>query len=195
MRRAGALDLAAAPTYMSPVPMEPIGRALQYDATDTVDAIEECYRRGWTDGRPVVPPVADKVADMLASMGLAPEHVVGEVPVRRRVLTAEHAAANAVMAGCLPEHFPVVLAAMEAFFEHDPNILHESCTKNFFSSANHHHRGLRSDRGAYVRMLGVPDFPYVVCPHPITNVGPTDLEARARQLAPGVRRLLLEGRR
>lgn len=48
---------------------------------------------------------------------------------------------------------------------------------------------------AYVRMLGVPDFPYVVCPHPITNVGPTDLEARARQLAPGVRRLLLEGRR
>lgn len=160
VQRARALDLAAAPTYMSPVPMEPIGRALQYDATDTVDAIEECYRRGWTDGLPVVPPVADKVADMLASMGLAPEHVVGEVPVRRRVLTAERAAANAVMAGCLPEHFPVVLAAMEAFFEHDPNILHEvsaatnapgwlilvngplrrrlglGCTENFLSSAN-----------------------------------------------------------
>ncbi len=46
-----------------------------------------------------------------------------------------------------------------------------------------------------LRVLGVPDFPYVVCPHPITNVGATDLEARARQLAPGVRRLLLGGRR
>ncbi len=44
---------------------------------------------------------------------------------------------------------------------------------------------------AYTRMLGVPDFPYLVCPHPITSVGPEDLEARARLLAPGVRRLLL----
>jgi hypothetical protein len=48
---------------------------------------------------------------------------------------------------------------------------------------------------AYLRMLGVPDFPYVVCPHPITNVGAADLEARARQLAPGVRQVLLEGGR
>jgi len=47
---------------------------------------------------------------------------------------------------------------------------------------------------AYVRMLGVPDFPYLVCPHPITNVGPAELDARARQLAPGVRRLLLDAR-
>jgi len=57
--------------------------------------------------------------------GLAPDHVLGEVPARRRVLTAARAAANAVMAGCLPEHFPVLLAAVEALFEHDPNIVHE----------------------------------------------------------------------
>lgn len=44
---------------------------------------------------------------------------------------------------------------------------------------------------AYTRLLGVPDFPYLVCPHPITSVGPADLEERARLLAPGVRRLLL----
>jgi hypothetical protein len=41
----------------------------------------------------------------------------------------------------------------------------------------------------------VPDFPYLVCPHPITSVGPADLAARARQLAPEVRRRLLDGRR
>ena len=46
---------------------------------------------------------------------------------------------------------------------------------------------------AYVRMLGMPDFPYLVCPHPITNVAPGDLDARARLLAPGVRTLLLTG--
>jgi hypothetical protein len=97
----------------------------RYEIDDSVDAIEECYRRGWTDGLPVVPATEDKVEAMLAAAGVAPGDVLGEVPVRRRVLTAERAAANAVMAGCLPEYFPVVLAAMEAFFEHDPNILHE----------------------------------------------------------------------
>jgi hypothetical protein len=89
------------------------------------DALEECYRRGWTDGLPVVPPTAERVEQMLDGSGLAPGHVLGEVPVRRRVLTAERAAANAVMAGCLPEHFPVLLAAIDALFEHDPNIVHE----------------------------------------------------------------------
>lgn len=47
---------------------------------------------------------------------------------------------------------------------------------------------------AYVEMLGVPDFPYLVCQHPITSVGPAELAARAEALAPQVRRLLLEGR-
>ncbi len=47
---------------------------------------------------------------------------------------------------------------------------------------------------AYTRLMGVPDFPYLVCPHPITNVDAGELEARARELVPQVSRLLLEGR-
>jgi hypothetical protein len=62
---------------------------------------------------------------MLDAVGLAPDFVLGEVPVRRRVLTAEQAAANAVMAGCLPAYFPIVLATMRVLFEHDPNCIHE----------------------------------------------------------------------
>jgi hypothetical protein len=100
-------------------------RAAEVDVAETLDAIEECYRRGWTDGLPVMPPTADRVDAMLAAAALPPGRVLGEVPARRRTLTAERAAANAVMAGCLPGHFPVVLAALEAFFEHDGNILHE----------------------------------------------------------------------
>lgn len=92
---------------------------------DSLDAIEECYRRGWTDGLPVVPPTADRVQAMLEAVGLEPGHVLGEVPVRRRALTAEQAAANAVMAGCLPAYFPIVLATMRVLFEHDPNCIHE----------------------------------------------------------------------
>lgn len=101
------------------------GAAPRHDVPATLDAIEECHRRGWTDGLPVVPPTEERVADMLDHVALAPDHMLGEVPARRRALTAELAAANAVMAGCLPAYFPVVLAAMEALFEHDPNIVHE----------------------------------------------------------------------
>jgi len=96
-----------------------------HDTPDPLDAIEECYRRGWTDGLPVVPPTPDRVSAMLDYVDLDAAHILGEVPVRRRILTAGQAAANAVMAGCLPEFFPIVLAAMQALFDHDPNSIHE----------------------------------------------------------------------
>ena len=46
---------------------------------------------------------------------------------------------------------------------------------------------------AYTRLMGVPGFPYVVCPHPITNVGTEGLEERIKLLAPQVAKLLQEG--
>ena len=46
---------------------------------------------------------------------------------------------------------------------------------------------------AYTRLMGVPGFPYLACPHPITNVGAEGLEERAREMAPGVARLLQQG--
>ena len=70
-----------------------------HSAPDPLDTIEECYRRGWTDGLPVVPPTPDRVSAMLDYVGLDRRRVLGEVPVRRRTLTAEQAAANAVMLG------------------------------------------------------------------------------------------------
>ncbi len=82
---------------------------------DPVDAIEECYRRGWAaDGLPVVPPTVERVREFLEYVGRDPDEVVGAVPERRREVTVGKVAANAVMAGCLPEYFPVVLAATEA---------------------------------------------------------------------------------
>jgi len=48
---------------------------------------------------------------------------------------------------------------------------------------------------AYTQLLGVPTFPYLVCPHPITNVNTMDLNTRATLLAPQVTRLLLTGER
>ncbi len=46
---------------------------------------------------------------------------------------------------------------------------------------------------AYTKLMGVPGFPYIVCPHPITNVGADGLDQRIQELAPQVSRLLQEG--
>jgi hypothetical protein len=86
----------------------------RHEAPGLLEAIELCYERGWTDGLPVVPPEVALVERMLAAGGLEPAAVVGRVPLRNRTLTAEKVAINAVMAGCRPEYFPVVLAAVAA---------------------------------------------------------------------------------
>lgn len=91
--------------------------SVHHEAPDGIEAIEYCYRQGWTDGLPVVPPTEELVAALLAAAGRPPEEVLGVVPERRRTVTVEKVAANAVMAGCLPPFFPVVLAAVEALLD------------------------------------------------------------------------------
>lgn len=84
---------------------------------------EEFFGRGWTDGLPVVPPTPERVQDMLAVLGEEdPELLIGYLAVRGRGVTLEKAAVNAVMAGCLPTYFPVVLAALEAMFDPEFNL-------------------------------------------------------------------------
>lgn len=86
-------------------------------AVDPVAAIEYCYSQGWTDGLPVVPPTEAQVAAFLTFLGRERDDVLGEVPERRRTVTVEQVMANAVMAGCLPEYAPVVVAAVEAMLQ------------------------------------------------------------------------------
>jgi hypothetical protein len=87
------------------------------EATDPLAAIEFCYQQGWTDGLPVVPPTEERVAACLAYLGRERDEVLGRVPERRRNVTVEQAVANAVMAGCLPEYTPVVVAAVQAMLQ------------------------------------------------------------------------------
>jgi hypothetical protein len=85
---------------------------------DESDVQEEFFDRGWTDGLPVVPPTPERVEAMLAAVGAdQPDTLIGFLGVRRRGVTLEQAATNAVMAGCKPEYFPVVVAALEAMFD------------------------------------------------------------------------------
>ncbi len=84
------------------------------DVDDPWEAIEACYAQGWTDGLPVVPPTQPLVDRMLAAGPWRSDHVLLFEPARGQSVTALKAAINAVMAGCRPEHFPVVGAALTA---------------------------------------------------------------------------------
>ena len=86
---------------------------------DDPDDQELFYAQGWTDGLPVVPPTAEKVAAMIAAGGRDGAESLGRMPPRMREATVEKIAINAVMAGCEPRAFPVVLAACEALLEED----------------------------------------------------------------------------
>ena len=78
------------------------------------DPIEAAFARGWSDGLPVVPPTPARVLRMLEGSARAPAEVVATVPPDYAECTVEKIAINAVMAGCLPEYLPVVIAAVEA---------------------------------------------------------------------------------
>ena len=83
---------------------------------DLLAAIDYCYDQGWTDGLPVVPPVVARVKAMLAADGRPADTVIARHPATGLDLSLHAAAVNAVMAGCLPEYFPVVVAVHRSTF-------------------------------------------------------------------------------
>jgi hypothetical protein len=88
---------------------------------DLLAAIDYCYDQGWTDGLPVVPPQVDRVHEMLAADDRPAETVIARHPATGLELSLHAAAVNAVMAGCLPAYFPVLVAAFEAMDRPDFN--------------------------------------------------------------------------
>src|SRR5262249_31185042 len=84
------------------------------EVSDPWECIEYCYRENMTDGLPVVPPTDERVEQFINAVGLPPDAKIAEIKERARVITLEKLAINAVMAGCLPEYMPVLVAAAEA---------------------------------------------------------------------------------
>ena len=95
------------------------------------DPHEVAHDRGWTDGLPVVPPTPLRVARMLTGTTRRPDEVVGSIPPNLVPCTVEKVAVNAVMAGCRPEHLPVVLAAIRAALQPGFAMHGLLCTLNF----------------------------------------------------------------
>ncbi|HEY1349077.1 MAG TPA: hypothetical protein VGF67_05575 [Ktedonobacteraceae bacterium] len=94
----------------------------RFELADPAEAVEFCYRQGWTDGLPVVPPTPARVSEFLAYAGRDPDEMLGTIPARNRVISAEKVAINAVMAGCLPNYMPVIVTAIEAMCQEEFNL-------------------------------------------------------------------------
>src|SRR6202012_2069751 len=90
-----------------------------YDVEDFAAAQEFYHANGWTDGLPVVPPTEAAVEACLEWALMPPAHLTGIEPVRAQPITAEKLAINAVMAGCLPMHFPIVATAWQALMKEE----------------------------------------------------------------------------
>lgn len=85
------------------------------EIADDFQAVNEAYiERGWSDGLPIVPPTIERVEAMLAWCDRPWHEPVAKIPPRWGEATPVRLAANAVMAGCLPEYFPLFLLAIEA---------------------------------------------------------------------------------
>ena len=103
----------------------PAAERLTIEGADTLEALDRMnavfLERGWSDAFPLVPPTLDRVERMLGGTRRARDEVVAVLEPGFGVGTVEKIAINAVMAGCRPEHLPVVLAAVQAVA--DPRFL------------------------------------------------------------------------
>ncbi len=88
-------------------------RAGRITLNDNVDPVEYC-REQFGDALPVVPPTIEKVEAMVRASGLAAETVVARIPPVYDEATIEKIAANAVMAGCVPEMMRVLVPLVRA---------------------------------------------------------------------------------
>lgn len=87
------------------------------EARDEAEALAQLHELGCTDGLPVVIPTSPRVERMVLASGVDADVVLGEMGPLGAVATVEKVAANAVMAGCDPDHMPLVVAAVQAVLQ------------------------------------------------------------------------------
>src|SRR6185312_404205 len=87
--------------------------ASRINLNESDDPFEYC-RSNFGDALPVVPPTVERVEAMVAATGLSPQAVIARVPPMYGEATVEKIAANAVMAGCVPEMMRVLLPLVRA---------------------------------------------------------------------------------
>ena len=90
---------------------------IKYRGEDLLEAAEKMnqafLKEAWSDGFPLVPPTPEAVERMLTGTSLSREEVIGLLEPGFGIASIEKIAINAVMAGCQPEHLPVIITAVQ----------------------------------------------------------------------------------
>jgi len=103
--------------------------ALDIVFTGTIDDVCGYFaEQGWSDGLPVVPPTRERVDAFLAVGGYDPWRVLGEARPSGRDVTLWSLAVNGLMAGCRPEHMPVLIAIAQVLLDHRYGVEHSGNT-------------------------------------------------------------------
>ncbi|MEZ5854644.1 MAG: hypothetical protein R3D67_07805 [Hyphomicrobiaceae bacterium] len=89
---------------------------IDLDDLDVESFNEYAIQKGWSDGMPLYVPTEEKVARFVSSVTVD-NQTFAPISPRQVVPTIRSLAANAVMAGCKPEYFPVVLAGLRAVLD------------------------------------------------------------------------------
>lgn len=113
---------------------DPVGAVVEPDALDVVatgtidEVVAHFVERGWSDGLPFVPPTRDRVEAFIAPSGHDPWRSLGVARPSGRDITVWSVAVNGVMAGCLPEHLPVLLGIAEVIADPHYGVEHSGNT-------------------------------------------------------------------
>jgi hypothetical protein len=97
---------------------------------DSEDPYEYCFRT-FHDALPVIPPTRERVEKMLKAAGRDPREVIARIPPCYGEATLEKIAANAVMAGCLPEMMRVLVPLTRALADERFNAHGVQATTHF----------------------------------------------------------------
>ena len=94
---------------------------IEFDG-DELELAERYHAWGWTDGLPIVVPTPERVDALCGGSRRQPAESLGTLAPRGGIATIQKIAVNAVMAGCLAEHMPVLEAAVLALQEPSFNL-------------------------------------------------------------------------
>ena len=123
--------------------------------TGTFDEINAHFAElEWSDGLPIVPPTVERVNAFLRHTRRSPDERIATLPSANLVATPRNIAVNAVMAGCRPEHMPLLIAVAEALGDERCSLLNVGSTSMLIPYA--------IVNGPAVKQLGIATGPQLI---------------------------------
>jgi hypothetical protein len=105
---------------VAPAPFDDVDEPAPTDIvfTGALDDVNRFFvEHEWSDGLPIVPPTLDRVRAFVDAAARDASERIGVLLPDKRESTVWNVAVNGVLAGCRPEHMPILLAIAEAIAE------------------------------------------------------------------------------